>query len=119
MLFSQAIQITLVAIAMFVVLVGFGFVAMHLDVQETWIGDLLPVREYLHVNVGSERLSLTEPLLRVSGFLASFAGFYFTIYLVTDSTYREEFRVDIGGEMREAFAVRTAYLHASSAETTC
>jgi hypothetical protein len=110
MIFSQAIQISLVALSMFVVLILFGFLAMHLDVQQTWIGDLAPVREYLHVYLGSERLSLTEPLLRVCGFLGAFTGFYFTVYLVTDGTYREEFRTDVVDEVREAFAVHVAYM---------
>jgi hypothetical protein len=110
MLFSQAIQITLVALAMFGFLMGFGFLAMHLDVQQAWIGDIAQIREFGHVYMGAERLSITEPLLRVCGFLASFSGFYFTIYLVTDSTYRDEFRVDVVGEVRDAFAVRLAYL---------
>jgi hypothetical protein len=110
MIFSQAIQISLVALSMFVVLILFGFLAMHLDVQQTWIGDLAPVREYARVYLGSERLSLTEPLLRVCGFLGAFTGFYFTVYLVTDGTYREEFRTDVVDEVREAFAVHAAYL---------
>jgi hypothetical protein len=110
MIFSQVIQISLVALSMFVVLILFGFLAMHLDVQQTWLGDLAPVREYLHVYLGSERLSLTEPLLRVCGFLGAFTGFYFTVYLVTDGTYREEFRTDVVDEVREAFAVHVAYM---------
>ena len=112
MLFSQAIQITLVAVAMFGFLMAFGFLAMHLDVQQAWVGDIAEVREYAHVFLGAERLSITEPLIRVCGFLATFSGFYFTVYLVTDSTYRDEFRIDVVGEVRDAFAVRLAYLFA-------
>ncbi len=111
MIFSQAIQITLVALAMFSLLTAFGFVAMHLDVQQTWVGDLAPVHEYFHVFLGAERLSFTEPLVRVSAFLGAFTGFYFTVYLVTDATYREEFRTDVVDEVRQAFAVRAAYAH--------
>ena len=43
-------------------------------------------------------------------FLAGFSGFYFTVYLVTDATYRQEFFEDVVGELREAFAVRVVYL---------
>jgi hypothetical protein len=117
MIFSQVIQISLVALSMFIVLVLFGFLAMHLDVQQTWIGDLAPVREYLHMYLGSERLSLTEPLLRVCGFLGAFTGFYFTVYLVTDGTYRDEFRTDVVDEVREAFAVHAAYIECYEATT--
>jgi hypothetical protein len=84
------------------------------DVQQAWIGNIAQIREFGHVYMGAERLSITEPLLRVCGFLAAFSGFYFTIYLVTDSTYRDEFRVDVVGEVRDAFAVRLAYLFVRS-----
>jgi hypothetical protein len=52
---------------------------------------------------------ISEPLLRVAGFLAAFAGMYFTVVLSTDSTYREEFAEDIGPELRRALAVRLLY----------
>ena len=48
-------------------------------------------------------------MLRVAVFLAGFSGFYFTIYVVTDTTFREEFFEDIETEIRQAFAVRAAY----------
>jgi hypothetical protein len=41
---------------------------------------------------------------------------------VTDPTYREEFRTDLGGQLRQAFAVRAAYrrflAEAASASST-
>jgi hypothetical protein len=49
-------------------------------------------------------------LLRVAAFLAAFSGLAFTVYLVTDQTYREEFRIDVADELRQIFAVRLAYL---------
>ena len=61
-------------------------------------------------------LVLTEPLLRVAGFLGAFTGMYFTVVLATDDTYRDEFADDVGPEIRQALAVRevTGY---SSART--
>ncbi|MEL6892947.1 MAG: hypothetical protein AAFP84_15245, partial [Actinomycetota bacterium] len=55
------------------------------------------------------RLVLSDPLLRVSTFLGAFSGMYFTVVLTTDATYRDEFADDVGPEIREALAVRTAY----------
>lgn len=52
---------------------------------------------------------LNRELLQVAGFLGTFTGFYLTVYLVTDETYRREFRDDVVGELREALAVRAAY----------
>ena len=57
---------------------------------------------------GGRRLVLTEPLLRVAGFLGAFAGMYFTVVLSTDATYREEFAEDIGPELRQTLAMRRA-----------
>jgi hypothetical protein len=34
------------------------------------------------------------------------------VYLLTDQTYRAEFRGEVVGELRQAFAVRAAYLSA-------
>ena len=34
---------------------------------------------------------------------------YFTVVLTTDDTYRTEFADDVGPEVREALAVRSAY----------
>ncbi len=54
-------------------------------------------------------VAITEELLRVAVFLAGFSGFYFTIYVVTDATFRREFFEDVEDEVRQAFAVRAAY----------
>jgi hypothetical protein len=60
-------------------------------------------------------LVVSEPLLRVAGFLGAFAGMYFTVVLSTDATYREEFAEDIGPELRQALAVRLLYRRALAA----
>ena len=49
---------------------------------------------------------------RWPGFLTAFSGFYFTVYVLTDATYRQEFLDEVLGEMRQAFAVRAVYLAA-------
>ena len=38
-----------------------------------------------------ERIEITEALLRVSAGIGAFAGLYYSIAVLTDSTYREEF----------------------------
>ena len=55
---------------------------------------------------------LTRELLHVSAFLAAFSGLYFTVVLLTDATYREEFLEEVLADVREAFAVRAVYLAA-------
>ena len=58
---------------------------------------------------------VTKELLKVSIFLAAFSGLYFTVVLVTDATYREEFFDEILAELRQSFAVRSVYLRARGA----
>ena len=52
----------------------------------------------------------SQELLQVSIFLAAFSGLYFTVYAVTDSTYRDQFFHEITDELERAVGVRTAYL---------
>ena len=92
--FSQAIQITATALAMFGFFVLFGFLAISADIAAGWTGATVHV--LAEVTVGGRTLVVSEPLLRVAGFLGAFAGMYFTVVLSTDSTYREEFAEDIG-----------------------
>jgi hypothetical protein len=40
------------------------------------------------------------------------------VYLVTDPTYRNEFRTDVASELREAFGVRAAYRWAQAEESS-
>lgn len=114
-LFSQAIQITAAALAMFGFFVLFGFLAIPVETVSSWT-TIEDVHRFVTWNVGGRDLMLTEPLLRVAGFLGAFTGMYFTVVLSTDSTYREEFAEDLGPELRSAFAVRALYRHALRAE---
>ncbi len=111
--FSQAIQITATALAMFGFFVLFGFLAIGADTAAGWTGDAVHV--LVDVTIGGRRLVVSEPLLRVAGFLGAFAGMYFTVVLSTDATYREEFAEDIGPELHQALAVRLLYRRALAA----
>ena len=104
--FSQAIQVTLVAAMIFVFFVLFGALTINRTTAATWMQV-----DSVHVLVSATggRLLVTEPLLRVAGFLAAFTGMYFTVVLSTDSTYREEFAEDVAPQVRQAFAVRAVY----------
>ncbi|MGD9703233.1 MAG: hypothetical protein AB7Q42_10860 [Acidimicrobiia bacterium] len=103
---SQSIQVTLVVLAVFAFFNLFGFLAISKGTTEAWT--TLPNIDPL---VG-QRLVITEPLVRVAGFLAAFTGMYFTVVLSTDSAYREEFAEDVAPRIRQALAVRTAYRYA-------
>jgi hypothetical protein len=107
-LFGQALQITLVTVALTVFFIGFGFFGITEATTIAWTRvEMLDT--WLPTSLGDRELVLTEPLLRVAVFLGAFSGMYFTVVLTTDETYRSEFSDDLAPEIREALAVRTAY----------
>ncbi len=106
-LFARSVQIMAVATGVWLFLVAFGALAMSEPSTANWVGG--DVNVLLSWSLDQRQMVVTEELLRVAGFLATFAGLSFTVYLVTDPTYRDEFRTDVASELREAFAVRTAY----------
>lgn len=108
MLATQAIQVTLVAVVMGSFFVLFGVLAIDRSVIETWTTTEAHV--LWQPTLGGRELVLSEQLLRVSGFLGAFTALYFTVYLVTDSTYREQFRDDVVADVRGALAARACYL---------
>ncbi len=107
--FSQSLQITFVAVLLAFFFALFGFLAIPETTTMAWTA-LDQVRVLAHFDVGDRTLVVTEPLLRVAGFLGAFTGMYFTVVLSTDSTYRDEFAEDVRPQIRQALAVRAAYL---------
>jgi hypothetical protein len=97
----QAVQVLLVAVAVFAFLMVFGSLVMTDHVLgEDWM-----IRGDLHV-----------ALLQVSTFLAGFSGLYVTVSTVTDETYREQFFGHVIHEMERAVGVRAIYLALRAAE---
>ena len=106
--FSQAIQITLVALTLTGFFVLFGVLAIPEPTVAGWT-----TVEQLHIlarlDLGGRQLVLSEPHLRVAAFLGAFTGMYFTVQLTTDESYRREFAEDVGPQLRQALAVRRVY----------
>jgi hypothetical protein len=107
-LVSEAVQVLLVTLLVFGFFVVFGVIALHQSVQYEFVGRRLEVIE--RWNISGDTYSLSEELLKVAVFLAAFSGLYFVVVLLTDKTYRDEFLEQVVSEVREAFAVRAAYL---------
>ena len=107
-LFGQALQITLVTASLTAFFIGFGFFGITESTAMGWTR-LEDINVLLETSFGGRQLVLSEPLIRVAAFLGAFSGMYFTVVLTTDDTYRTEFSDDVGPEIREALAVRTAY----------
>ena len=106
--FSQALQITFVALVLAAFFVVFGFLAIPSETISAWTG-IEDVHVWASWELTGRTLVLNEPLVRVAGFLGAFTGMYFTVLLSTDATYREEFAEDVGPQVRQALAVRCAY----------
>jgi len=104
LLITQAFQVLLLALAVFVFFIVFGAVAMDETVLETWIEADLTYAGWIPVS---------RELLQVSTFLAAFSGLYFAVFAVTDETYRREFFSEVLGELEQALRVRVRYLSGS------
>jgi len=109
-IFSQALQVVLVSAMVFAFLLFFGFLVVTVPIVEGFVGGTPHVLATL--DLWGRHMVLTEELLRVTGFLTVFSGFYFAVSVLTDDTYREEFLDEIVGEMRRSLAVRAVYLAA-------
>jgi hypothetical protein len=107
-LVSEAVQVVLVTILVFVFFVVFGMITLTQGVMYTWVGRRLEV--LWRFKISGETFVLTEELLKVAVFLGAFSGLYFMVVLLTDAAYRKEFLDEVVSDVRDAFAVRAAYL---------
>jgi hypothetical protein len=105
---SQALQVLFVAAAVWLFFVVFGTLLVIPVIQESWTG-IGRVTLYDLPLIGT-RLGITHELLRVATGTAAFSGLYYTVAMVVDSNYRDEFVTRITQQMRETFSERTAYL---------
>jgi hypothetical protein len=109
-LFSQVLQVVLVGVMVFSFLFLFGALVVTAPVVESFVGH--PPHVLAHLDLWGRQMVITEELLRVTGFLTVFSGFYFGVSVLTDETYRREFLEEVVGEMRRSLAVRAVYLAA-------
>jgi hypothetical protein len=105
LLVTQASQVLLLSLSVWLFFLVFGRVAIDESVIATWVGHGAP-----HYPLVLGRLGVSRELLQVSIFLSAFSGLYFTVYAVTDSTYRDQFFHEITHELERAVGVRAAYL---------
>lgn len=103
LLVIQTVQVVLLSATVFVFFMLFGSLVMETETQLAWTGlETLRQAPYLsHVSVS---------LMKVSLFLASFSGFYFTVNAVTDDTYRRQFFSVVESQLERAVGMRAVYL---------
>jgi hypothetical protein len=111
LLFNQAIQVLLLSLGLFVFFVVFGTLTIPDSTVTAWTGE--PVTD-LPSWIGSH-IPVTNELWQVSLFLSAFAGLYFTVYAVTDETYRSQFFAGVSTELEQAVAVNAVYVSLSRA----
>jgi hypothetical protein len=112
MFVSQSIQVFLVAILTFIGLVGFGLLTVRETTLTSWLGEdaITSGDRYVTGHLFGNRLLLSRQLIFVAGFVAAFAGLQFAVSVVNDAKYRSDFAEGMAIEVRQALAVRTAYL---------
>jgi hypothetical protein len=108
LLVMQAFQVFLLGFAVFVFFVVFGLLAIRGEVVQAWIGHA-PAPLVWHLPTGALTLPVSGQLCRVSLFLSAFAALYFTVYAVTDSTYRTQFLGELSRGLEQAIGVRVVY----------
>jgi hypothetical protein len=107
---GEGVQVLIVAVVMLAFFVLLGTLAVSEDVARSWIGaepDVL-----LRVSAVTPELVLTEQLVKVACFLSAFSALFFTVSLLTDATYRDEFLPEVLDDVRRSLAVRDVYLAA-------
>lgn len=108
--FSQAVQILLVTVTIALFFFALGLVAIRPEVMATWLGADIPSELWATFTLFGREVAITSALVHVSAFLGTISGFYFTVYVITDATYRAEFFTEIVDQVRQSIAVRDVYL---------
>ncbi|MBX3284588.1 MAG: hypothetical protein KF703_04520 [Actinobacteria bacterium] len=110
LLFSQAVQVLLVTVTVAGFFFVFGLIAIRPEVVDAWLGGSIGPGELASWTWFGHDVVVTRALVHVAGFLGVVSGFYFTICVITDATYRAEFFTEVVAEVRQSLAVRTVYL---------
>jgi hypothetical protein len=111
---SQSLQILLVTVLVWLFFTVFGALLVDVSVVEEWTGG--PVDDLLRFGVLGDQVVVTAELLRASLGIAAFAGLYYTVAMLVDATYRDEFVNELTDQMRETFAIRAEYLELRGAD---
>ena len=101
---TQALQILLVAVAVGAFFIAFGALVVSAGVIEAWTGG--EGRQIVALSLGDVDFRVTVELLRVSAGIAALSGLYYSVAVLTDTTYREEFLEELTGDLRTVFADR-------------
>ena len=109
--FAFGVQILLVMVIVGLFYFFFGLVTVRSNTIGQWtLGGIDSVEPWVEATLFGANVSISAELLKVTGFLMSFTALQFTVSALTDASFREEFFDELTREIREALAVRVAYL---------
>jgi hypothetical protein len=104
----QWMQVLVVSAGVGLFFVAFGMLAISAHVYELW-GITKGSWSY-EINWLNHPMVLSASLVKVAVGIANFTGLYYSIALLTDSTYRTDFLDNISAELRDVFTARAEYL---------
>jgi hypothetical protein len=108
LLTSQGLQVAVVGLAVALVFVVFGALAVGRSVREIW--EVTDGATVVSFSLFGDEVVITEAPLRVAGAIGALSGVYYAIAVLTDATYRKEFLEELTREMRDTFMARAEYL---------
>ncbi|MFG1620832.1 hypothetical protein [Kribbella sp. NPDC049227] len=104
----QWMQALVVSAGVGLFFVAFGMLAISEHIYELW--GITPGSWSYRIDLLDHQMLISEALVKVAIGIANFTGLYYSIALLTDSTYRTEFLDHVSTELRELFAARAEYL---------
>jgi hypothetical protein len=115
MLVSQLLQVAIVSFAIGAFFIVLGGLLVNAEARQSFMGSAGEV--LFDFTLFGEPVEITRELIRVSVGIALFSGVYWTVAVVTDATYREEFLSELTREMRDSFKDRAEYLEVRASGT--
>ncbi|TDD49304.1 hypothetical protein E1263_32370 [Kribbella antibiotica] len=104
----QWVQAFIVSTGVGLFFVAFGMLGINASIYEAWgVPRGSWSREF---EVLGHTMILGASLVKVAIGIANFTGLYYSIALLTDSSYREEFLDNVSAELRDLFTARADYL---------
>jgi len=110
LVFSQATQVALLAVVVWLFFVAFGSLAISDGVIESWVGTAPTPGTLFGVRLPSW-IPVSNELIQVSVIIAAFGALNFAVAAVTDERYRGDFFHEVLTDLGRLLVVREVYLN--------
>jgi hypothetical protein len=104
----QWMQVLVVSAGVGLFFVAFGMLSISAHIYQQW-GISTGAWSY-DVTWLNHTMVVSASLMKVAVGIANFTGLYYSIALLTDSTYRTDFLDNVSAELRDLFTARAEYL---------